>query len=319
MLTCDAYHTSEYARISVEKSARPLLLSYVEDNYKICFPIVVRNIKNTSFYDITSVYGYSGLLFNDMNMPETVWLNFEKNLVKYCSQKKIISVFSRLHPLISLPFDFLESPETIKNINKTVFIDLISQEEQKKQSASLRRQIKKLKEIGVTVRLAEKNEYPIFASEYLKTMNRLNAEKEYLFSDDYFKNIVHTSDFQSFILFAEFEGKIIGGGLFLCCNEFMQYHLGAVSGEYRHLSPLKIIIDAAREIGSRKGLKYLHLGGGYAGKDDNLFVFKSRFSKKRSIFRTWNRIINQPEYDKLVKERFGDQIPESDYFPLYRL
>ena len=319
MLTYDCYHTPEYVGISVDKSNHAFLLSFMDENYKICFPIVIRNVKNTSFYDATSVYGYSGLLFNNRNIPGKVRSNFEKSLFEYFYEKKIISVFSRLHPLMPLPFDFPESMGTIANVNTTVFIDLILHEEQKKQSAcSLRRQVKKFKEIGVTVRQAEKDEYLLFTSMYLETMNRLNAKEEYLFSDDYFKNITHSSDFQSFILFAEYAGKIIGGGLFLCCNEFMQYHLGAVPGEYLHLSPLKIIIDSAKEIGSRKGLKYLHLGGGYAGKDDGLFEFKSRFSKNRSIFKVWKWIINQSEYDQSVRERFGEQIPESDYFPLYR-
>ena len=321
MLTYDAYHTPDYIQLSIEKSNQSFLLSFRENNYNICFPIVVRNIKNSSFYDASSVYGYSGLLSNNINIPEPVQLNFKKSLFEYFSEKNIISAFSRLHPLIPLPFDFAENPVTIENVNTTVFIDLtLSDKDQIKQSSgSLHRQIKKMKESGVTVRLAKENEYPLFASMYLKTMNRLNAKEEYLFSDDYFKNIIHASDFQSFILFAEFEGKTIGGGLFLCCNEFMQYHLGAVPDEYLHLSPLKIIIDSAREIGRQKGLKYLHLGGGYAGKDDNLFQFKSRFSKKRSTFSVWKWIINPSEYNHLVKERFGNHIPESNYFPLYRL
>ncbi len=320
ILRYDIYHTSDYHSLSINNDTKSYLLSFSEGKYKICFPILMRKIKNSLNFDCTSTYGYNGLLSNNKLITNDIKSLFKETVFDYFSKKNVISAFSRLHPLMNESENFPHDMGIIENVNTTISIDLnlLPKQQVKYYSCSLRRQLNKLYDSGITVRIARRNEFHIFISLYYKTMQRLSAKEEYYFPEIYFEKMMNATDFQSYILFAEYKNEIIGGGLFTCCNEFMQYHLGAVPEEFLHLSPLKVIIDTARELGYKLGMKHLHLGGGYNGKDDNLFEFKSRFSKERHTFKVWKWIINQSEYDKLVIQRFGSEIPQSKYFPLYR-
>lgn len=320
MRTFDIYHTFLYNSLTGNNVQDSRLLSFSEGKYKICFPIIMRKIKSSSFNDVTSVYGYAGLLSNNKFIPSEIKSDFKKMLSDYFFEKKVITAFSRLHPLIPESTDFPEGMGMTEDVNTTVFIDLsLSIEKQLKQySCSLKRQIIQIKNEGVSVRVAERSDIDTFISLYYATMNRLNAKEEYYFSKDYFYRLVESPDFKTFILLADYNGSAIAGGLFTCCNGFMQYHLGAVLEEFLYLSPLKVIIDEARKTGVRENMKYLHLGGGYDGQNSGLFDFKSRFSKERAVFKVWKWIFDQTEYDLLVKERFGNDIPGTSYFPLYR-
>lgn len=85
------------------------------------------------------------------------------------------------------------------------------------------------------------------------------------------------------------------------------------------MAPMKIIIDEARMIANSRNLKYLHLGGGYGGSNDTLFEFKTEFSDQFHTFKVWKKIVNENVYNDLVFNKFGRNIPSSNYFPLYRL
>lgn len=316
----DIYQTRDYAKLFTKIKKNALLL-FSEGKYNAIFPILIRKIKNTDFADITSVYGYAGILPNTNNMPPSVKKRFQEHLITYFRENQIISGFSRLHPLMNYSSVLLEGLGKIESVNETVYIDLtLPEKEQTAQySRSLERQVKNLYRSGVTCRIAANNEYEKFASLYYRTMDRLHADEDYYFPVDYFEKMAQATDFQTVFLFAEYKNQLIGGGLFTCCGEFMQYHLGAVPEEFLPLSPLKIIIDTARQIGTQSGMKYLHLGGGYDGQNGGLFEFKSRFSERRATFKVWKWIADEAVYADLVKERFGKEIPESNYFPLYRL
>jgi lipid II:glycine glycyltransferase (peptidoglycan interpeptide bridge formation enzyme) len=148
-------------------------------------------------------------------------------------------------------------------------------------------------------------------------MKRVNASKKYFFSREYFYQFLETID--STLLLALYEGKIISGSLFTEYNGIVQTHLSATRNEYLYLSPLKYIWDCIRIMAKEKNRDFLHLGGGFGGKNDSLFGFKSQFSKQYFIFRTWRYVHNKAVYDQLLAETFKNEMPESSYFPLYRL
>ena len=75
---------------------------------------------------------------NRYNADENIGIDYSNcdikyELISFDEENKIISVFSRLHPLINNN-DFFLNFGTIENINKTVYVDLrLTLEEQKKQ------------------------------------------------------------------------------------------------------------------------------------------------------------------------------------------
>jgi hypothetical protein len=99
----------------------------------------------------------------------------------------------------------------------------------------------------------------------------------------------------------------------------MQAHLNATRNDFLPLSPLKLVLEQARIDGVEKKMDWLHLGGGRGGADDSLFVFKSRFSDIRFLFKVWKYVHNKAVYKALIEEKYnGEAYPESAFFPLYR-
>ena len=97
----DFYHTYEYHQLSVEKD-RFRLIKFEFNNILILFPVVIRNIADTEYFDITSVYGYPGPISNISVeiIPPEVMKQFNQELAQLFEDFKIITCFSRLHTLI---------------------------------------------------------------------------------------------------------------------------------------------------------------------------------------------------------------------------
>ena len=58
----DFYHTAVYHKLD-NSDVSKLYCCFEDDNF-IALPIVVREIENTDYKDITSVYGYAGPIFS---------------------------------------------------------------------------------------------------------------------------------------------------------------------------------------------------------------------------------------------------------------
>ncbi|MDR1718955.1 MAG: GNAT family N-acetyltransferase [Dysgonamonadaceae bacterium] len=304
----DCYHTPSYSLL--DTSGEPRLLVFEADGQLQAIPFIFRTIPNTDLRDVTSVYGYAGWIRHGREaLPD-----IDRVLTAYFKEEKVVSAFSRIHPLIPGADRF--GSGTVVDLNTTLAIDLHSdpQAQWTAYSESVRRAIKRLRRINPTIRLAtHDSDVLTFASVYREAMRLLKADPYYFFSDDYFLRLAHAPDYEALFLFAEWEGQILGSALFLVCNEFMQYHLGAVAAPYRSLSPLKWLIDEARLIANDRKLNYLHLGGGLGGQNDDLYVFKSRMAPLKLQFKVWKWIVDAKNYAFLSNGK-----PESSYFPLYR-
>ena len=58
----DFYHLSEYHRL--DSSGKALLFHFRNESEAFAWPIILRDIEETDYKDITSVYGYVGPLAN---------------------------------------------------------------------------------------------------------------------------------------------------------------------------------------------------------------------------------------------------------------
>src|SRR5690554_6111825 len=127
----DFHHTSYYHKIDNKSSSKLLLFSKGTDF--IALPVVIREIPESNFFDIISVYGYAGPVFKlQESTKEELSKFFKLRFPQYCRENKIVSVFSRLHTLIDQKF-VLTGLGEIVDLNKTVSIDLtISSDDQRK-------------------------------------------------------------------------------------------------------------------------------------------------------------------------------------------
>lgn len=322
----DFHHTSCFHKIENQQLETPVLVVASSQTEYICFPLIIKPIRGAELYDATSVYGYCGPVasksFNDLP-PELIDF-FKTNFIEYCNQNKIISVFSRLHALIPQR-DFFQNFGEVIDLNKTVAIDLTLPLDEQRRAfrKSNKSEINQLKgkKGYVFQQVDNKDESSIreFVTIYHETMKRVEAKPYYFFDFDYFKQLLNNPCFECDLLIAKKEDAMAAGAIFTRTNSIMQYHLAGTKEAYIQDTPMKLILDEARKIGTEKGLKYLHLGGGVGGSDDDsLFRFKSGFSKKFFQFSVWNLIVNQEEYDKLVKEKEVKQEDYPNFFPLYR-
>ncbi|GHT68290.1 hypothetical protein AGMMS50239_33060 [Bacteroidia bacterium] len=314
----DFYHLLEYHRL--DKSGDPLLLHYSDETSAFALPVILRPVEGTEYNDITSIYGYSGPLSNTNRPDRESVKQFHKNLLHFFDENSVVSVFSRLHPLFPVQEQILEGIGNTLNTGTTVAIDLnLPENEQRWQySHSLKNDINRLKRKKLMVKEAKtKAEIEAFVDIYTETMNRVHASKIYFFNNDYFFRFLET--LPSVLYLAYYEEKIISGSLFTDCNGIIQPHLSATRNDYLCLSPLKYVWDQIRLYSIEKRKNYMHLGGGFGGGRDTLFEFKAQFSHLHFSFKTWRYIHNREAYDKLVYDKWQNDLPDSSFFPLYRL
>jgi hypothetical protein len=320
-LQFDFYHTRSYHLL--EKENDTVLFVYFFDDNFIAIPLVIRSIPDSDLQDCTSVYGYCGPVSNIKfnNLPSEAINQFKKGLNSFFMERKIISSFSRLHPMFPFQERIFKDFGQVLPLNKTVAINLnqpvgLQRDEYNK---TTRMHINRALKNGIFIRkTSDFEDLERFIAIYYKNMQRVNANPGYYFSLDYFRNLINVTDFDSVLFVAEKDCEIIAGGIFTICNGIMQYHLGGTKNEMLKFSPLKLLIDSARIYANEMGCNYFHLGGGYGGEDDTLFRFKSGFSKDLCEFKVWRKIVNKQVYSDLVARKFGDNLPSSDYFPLYR-
>lgn len=315
----DFYHTISYHKMDDTGTAK--LLWFEKDDLTILLPCIVREIDNSTYADITSVYGYVGPLCNQKEPPPAALEEFFSDLRDYFSQEQIVSVIIRLHPLFGWQGEIARCCGEVSHLNKTVYIDLNASAEKQRSvyKKSLKHKVNKLKRDGVSVRKAStEDDLRAFIDIYYETMDRVDADKRYYFSEDYFECLLNAKDYDAFILLAEYGNNIVSGALFTVCSQIMQYHLSGTFNDYLKYAPMKLLLDEARKIANELNLSYFHLGGGVGGVDDSLFKFKAEFSDTYRTYKIWKIIIDQEKYDFLVEKRFGGDIPDSNYFPLYR-
>ncbi|MDR1610825.1 MAG: GNAT family N-acetyltransferase [Candidatus Symbiothrix sp.] len=314
----DFYHLDEYHQL--DKSGVPLLLHYSDKTSAFALPIILRRIEGTKYNDITSVYGYSGPLANTKQPDRKSIAAFHQDLLHFFDENSVVSVFSRLHPLFPVQEEILDGIGNTLDMGATVAIDLnLPENEQRRQYArSLRTAINRLKRKGLAVKKAEtQTEIEAFVKIYTETMKRVHASQIYFFDKDYFFHFLKT--LPSTLYVAYYGDKIVSGSLFTDCDGIIQAHLNATCNDYLYLSPLKYILDQIRIYGIEKNRNYLHLGGGFGGNHDTLFEFKSRFSHLHFPFRIWRYVHDRETYNRLVYDKYRNGLPDSSFFPLYRL
>ena len=316
----DFHHTWYYHSLETESEPFLFLLEH-KDNF-IALPLLKRKIEGTEYYDCTSVYGYAGPISNlpFSELGAELIEEFKTSFETFLQSEKIVSVFSRLHPILNQDV-LLENLGGLHTTGKTVAMDLtVPHEEQvRNYRRAIRMKINQLRKKGFVVREAAcRTELKEFVRIYIENMIKVNASESYFFDEDYFANLLNSEDFESKLLLAYYDNKITSGIIVTCSDNIMQTHLAATSNDFLHDAPMKLLFDEASIVGREVGMKYLHLGGGVGGKEDSLFVFKSGFSNLFFDFKTWRYIANQPVYNQLVEERCKNREFNNVIFPLYR-
>jgi len=317
----DFYHTWHYH--SLAKDGTSLLFIYNEGGDFIGIPLLKREIFNTNYFDLHSVYGYSGPISNYpfKNIPEQLIEGFKYAFLDFIRDENIVSVFSKLHPFFN-QHKILEKFGGIYDNGKTVFIDLLEpvDVQRKKYRQTTKDGIKKCRKLGYKIKdCTAQEDIAAFALLYKQNMSRINAAEFYLFNEDYFTRLIKTNEYLCKLILILDGNEIICGSIIMCNNGIIQGHLIATNAKYLRYSPAKFLVDEVSILGRNLGMSYYHLGGGLGFKENSLFEWKLGFSDLVLDYKSWRFIANPAVYNELVIKS-GNSIDNTvDFFPLYRM
>lgn len=316
----DFYHTWHYH--ALDKSGNPILLIYEEGEDFIAFPFLKRSIPDSSFFDLSSVYGYPGPIASKKfeQLGEGLIDNFKKSFLKFLKNEQIVSVFSRLHPFFDQHI-LMKEFEGLHENGLTVALDLNLplDVQRKKYDRSTSRSIKRCRDKGYHVRESKRQEdIDIFVDIYTENMRRIGSTEFYLFNRQYFRNLIHSDEFDCRLLLVCLGEEITCATIISFSHGIIQAHLVATKASYLNESPAKFLVDEITIIGRERGMKFFHLGGGLCFKEDSLFRWKSAFSDLFLNYKSFRFIANQKAYNYLLDKKGVNRKTETDYFPLYR-
>lgn len=330
----DVYHLPDYVALDAKRTKTVPEAFLLQEDDKVFFaPYLLRSCADifpstdTEIYDIISPYGYPGILMSQAAIDNPEFPDFAlQKFFQTLQNKGVCSAFLRLHPILGADFAKVFKSDPLLENGKTVSIDLTL--DKGKIWAKTRRghqsTINKCMRLGFTARTVPYAEYiDEFIAIYEETMNRVKAKDSYYFERDYFEGLLDLGD-KIHLGIVELEGEIASACLFFESCGIVQAHLGGTKSEFLKQSPFNLLLHYMRLWAKARGNKYLHIGGGVGGKKDNLYTFKSGFSKQRHEFFTLRSVVDTERYNYLLNfkanamDKSVEELEESQFFPAYR-
>jgi len=321
----------EYVRIEERQRGISARLFVVEfrGSPVVAYPYFLRSLDalpfaagvDSTWYD-TSTPDYQGPVWLERNLdPADAPFRFPELFDSHCREQGIIAEFAHLDPWIS---GALVEPGCVKPNREIAWVDLTWSEEDiwmKSLSSDARRQTKQGHRAGVqTRRAAGPDDVREFHRLYDLTMDRHQAADRYRFPLEHFLAFFETMSGNSFFVLAEYEGRVVAGGLFLHDDNAIRWHLSAADREWSHVRPVNVYLFNTIRASLGKGWKRMVLGGAYQD-GDGVFRFKSNFTRLRADFNTYERVHDIEAYTELLlrwQQYHGAASVSDDYFPAYR-
>ena len=308
----DFYHLPGYHALAEEASEGTAHLFVGTDGgHTIALPLLLRDVQGhgpadgAGWRDATSVYGYPGPLCSPLEIPEGVRREFQAALVRQLHELRVVTVFSRLHPLF--PQRELLAGLGEFAVSRTVSIDLTLPPDVQRSRFRMsdRTRINRLRREGlICTRDSDGSYLEDFLRIYHETMRRVRAAERHFFPRTYFEDLQRALGSRLHLFVCLQEGRAICAGLFVACHGILQYHLGGTLDAALPSAPMKLLLDEVRLWGTDQGLSVLHLGGGTTSDpDDPLLHFKKGFSDRTHEFATWRWVVNPDVYQRLCSEK----------------
>lgn len=284
------------------------------------FRKVIFEGKETSYYDISSPYGYSGPIFV-LNIDHKIVSKFWQEVDYWHKKNNVVSEFIRFNMQENWKHYTGQIKPTLNNVRGKI----LSAEEQwnnfkPKVRNNYRKSIKSgLKSIiyhdNISVEVIEQ-----FHDIYTRTMERTKASSLYFYDLEYFKDLIFNNPSTCAIILVYKDETPISSELLLLSDTTVNSFLGGTDEKYFDTRPndfLKLeVLEWARE----KGYTYYFLGGGREN-NDSLYHYKKDFFPldEDTIFYTGRKIIDNEGYNILVSNNpYCVGCTFGHYFPLYR-
>lgn len=301
----DTYFTEEYIRLYETEKEKAFCFIYQDKENTFLFPYLRRICKiedDIEYYDFETAYGYGGPISTTDNIYflQDAWKTFYDT----AKENNYVAGFIRFHPIFNNTKSFESIGKLIQDRN-TVAIDLHGTEEEiwmKEIHTKNRNVIKKGIKTGLIFEVDNTFQYmDEFIDIYNSTMDKLNADSFYYFTNDYYTNLKNKLK-NSFLGIVKYNKQIISCAIFFYESKWGHYHLAGSKKEFLNLSPNNFLLwEAAKEL-KKRDVEYFHLGGGTNSDVNNsLFQFKRKFSKSLYQFEIGKVIFNEEIYNELCK------------------
>jgi sugar O-acyltransferase (sialic acid O-acetyltransferase NeuD family) len=330
----DLYHLPEYVEVTARhEGGEPVAVVITDGRNSLMLPLVLRPMAIAGclgapdYRDAISPYGYPHPLLIPSDAPpgEAFVRAALSELSAAFRERRIITAFVRLHPLLDFPVEEAVALGPIVEHGETVAIDL--RENPRQILAGMRenhaRWIRKGLRAEHRFCLADSPaDIAEFVDIYTENMAYVDASAYYFFSNEYFQSLVERLPGRVHLAFLEIDGERACGMVFSEVGGIAEYHLGGTRSRFRRQSPMVLLTYEVARFAQARDNRVLHLGGGVGGGVDSLFLFKAGFSPLRFPFRTWRIVADPKAYSQLVnrwEERAGTaaDLP-TGYFPAYR-
>lgn len=327
----DAFYKIELLNIkNTQKDQLKYFILKKNEEVLVLMPFSFRKIiireKDTGYYDVSSFYGYSGPLLNDQTTQNDL-LYFWELADNWYKKHKVISEFIRFN----LEGNHANYSGYINPTLNNVKGEILKNEEEQWSSfpSKVRNNYRKANKNGLTAKtfhgIIGESTIEIFHSIYINTMERNNAENDYFFSLDYFKNLLLTNPNNNVLIIIYKEETPISAELILLNKNTMYSFLGGTVSEFFHLRPNDFLKIEAMKWGRAHGFIHYILGGGRVN-NDTLYKYKKSFFPNNDdlVYYTGRKILNSKIYEKLVSlnTKTTYHLDDTDilnkYFPLYR-
>ncbi|HON21230.1 MAG TPA: GNAT family N-acetyltransferase, partial [Bacteroidales bacterium] len=258
------------------------------------------------YFDIQSVYGYTGIISN--SYEDEFIQDFYLNFNKYCLDNHIIAEFIRFHPLLN-NYNIPLKTHTILLDRKTVGLNICQSYEdiwKHAYSSTNRNMIRKAQKIGYSAIIMHEpsmQDIEQFMEIYHQSMRAVHADSYYFFNRNYFLNMFQLLKKHIYLIqIKDCQGKIVCASVFFHYYNFFHYHLSGRIQEADN-SVNNFLLDEAVKLAQNLGAAIFHFGGGRtASPNDSLLKFKKNFSKTTFDFYIGKKIYNQEVYNMIMEQ-----------------
>jgi len=328
--TCpDVYFTSGYGASAATIDVGTWHCAALDD--RVLLPYIEREV-NEHCSDAASPYGYCGLHVAE-DLSERELASFWQELREFWKATGLITAFLRFSPMdlrsvrMASRLDGLHL--TRRGDTALVPVDQGPDAAWKAMEGRSRTAIRKAEKSGFSSRLRPVHPDDIasgstFRRLYEGTMARVGSSSKYLFTDEYYQQLLH--GLGPALLMAEVcdsDSVIVAASLVMTHQKRAHYHLAGSNPDAARLGANNLLVWTIIRWAAAEGMDLVHLGGGLTA-DDNLFRFKKSFGGRAAEFWTGTAVLDENQYRVLAEERASRagipsaRLRHSSFFPLYR-
>jgi hypothetical protein len=303
----DPYFLPEYVALHrFEPETRAVLFSYSRSGEVWIYPFLLQPINRIgnypmerTWFDIETAYGYGGPLASTGDAGFVA--EAHRAFTEWCREQGVVAEFVRLHPLLENQ-RWLDPKVQLDLDRETVSISLADgAADDIPMDQGARYMVRRAERSGVEVSaFPPQDHFQSFVQLYTRSMERIDADQYYFFSDDYFAGLSRLVDQNGLLLAAQVDDRWVGAAVFLAGPSRLHYHLAATDSENRVPGVMNLLLYTAAQLAARNGLRQLHLGGGRTRMlDDSLLRFKQSIGTDSHSFYVGKRIHDSDSYFRL--------------------